>query len=106
MAALIAELQLAKELNVTLEDYKLSVDNALMDAQKATDLSSALLDLARASYDISQITFSAVRLDEILMDAKLSVWSKNAAYQINISYNQPMDQLDMEGFEMREIRIY
>jgi len=101
LAALIAELQLAKELNVTLEDYKISVDNALMDAQRATDLSSALLDLARASYDISQIAFSSVRLDEILMDAKLSVRSKNVAYQINVSYNQPIDQVEIEGFEMR-----
>lgn len=102
LAALIAELQLAKELNTTLEEYKVSVDNALQDAQKATDLSSALLDLARASYDISQISFVPLRLDELLMDAQLSVIGKNPSYKVKISYQamQEVNQEEMEGFEM------
>jgi len=101
LASLIAELQLAKELNVSLDDYKISVDNALIDAQKATDLSSALLDLARASFDISQISFVNLRLDEILMDAKLSVLAKNPNYKINVSYNPIFDSQEIEGFEIK-----
>lgn len=91
LSALIAELQLAKELNVTLDDYKQSIDNALSDAQKATDLSTALLDLARANYDISQVSFVKLRLDEVLMDAKLNILGKNNHYKISVNY----DNLEM-----------
>ena len=54
LSTLIAELELAKELNVTLDDYKISINNALQDATHASQLSSALLDFARASYDASR----------------------------------------------------
>ncbi len=87
LSALIAELQLAKELNVSIDDYKNSIDNALDDAQKATQLSSALLDLARASYDVSQISFVSLRIDEVLMEAKLSIFSKNPEYQVKINFD-------------------
>lgn len=86
LSTLIAELELAKELNVTLDDYKLSIDNALQDANDASELSSALLDFARASYDISQISFSNLRLDEILAEAKLGLLQKNGNYKIGINY--------------------
>ncbi|MBY0068256.1 HAMP domain-containing sensor histidine kinase [Empedobacter falsenii] len=94
LSALIAELQLAKELNETLDEYKQSIDNALSDAEKATNLSTALLDLARANYDISQVTFVKIRLDEILIDAKLYILNKNLDYKINVSY----DNLDLSEF--------
>jgi len=94
LSALIAELQLAKELNITLEDYKQSIDNALSDAEKATNLSTALLDLARANYDISQVSFVKVRLDEILIDAKLYILNKNHDYKVNVSY----ENLDLNDF--------
>lgn len=86
LSTLIAELELAKELNVTLDDYKLSIDNALQDANDASELSSALLDFARASYDVSQISLAKVRLDEILAEAKLALLQKNINYKIGINY--------------------
>ncbi|MBV8326889.1 HAMP domain-containing sensor histidine kinase [Chryseobacterium sp.] len=86
LSTLIAELELAKELNVTLDDYKLSIDNALQDANDASELSSALLDFARASYDVSQISFTNIRLDEILAEAKLALIKKNTHYKIGINY--------------------
>lgn len=36
LSTLIAELELAKELNITLDDYKISIDNALQDANHAS----------------------------------------------------------------------
>jgi len=86
LSILITELELAKELNVTLEDYKNSIDNALQDAQQASQLSSALLDFARASYDVSQISFTDLRLDEVLADAKIALIQKNSDYRVGINY--------------------
>ncbi|WP_333852107.1 sensor histidine kinase [Epilithonimonas sp.] len=102
LATLITELELAKELNTTLEDYKRSVDNALQDAQQASELSSALLDFARASYDVSQISFVNLRLDEVLADAKIALLQKNPDYRVGINYidglaNQEESSYDFWG---------
>lgn len=99
LSTLIAELELAKELNVTLEDYKVSIDNALQDATHASELSSALLDFARASYDVSQISFVDLRLDEILADAKLALLQKNPDYKIGIQYMDNLADKDESNYD-------
>lgn len=99
LSTLIAELELAKELNVTLDDYKISIDNALQDANHASQLSSALLDFARASYDVSQISFVDVRLDEILADAKVALLQKNQTYKIGIHYMDNLADKDESNYD-------
>lgn len=99
LSTLIAELELAKELNITLDDYKISIDNALQDANHASQLSSALLDFARASYDVSQISFTDVRLDEILADAKVALLQKNSEYRIGIHYMDNLADKDESNYD-------
>lgn len=99
LSTLIAELELAKELNVTLDDYKISIDNALQDATHASQLSSALLDFARASYDASQISFTDLRLDEILADAKVDLLQKNPDYRIGIHYMDNLADKDESNYD-------
>lgn len=99
LSTLIAELELAKELNITLDDYKISIDNALQDANHASQLSSALLDFARASYDVSQISFVDVRLDEILADAKVALLQKNSTYKIGIHYMDNLADKDESNYD-------
>ncbi|MCS3532535.1 HAMP domain-containing sensor histidine kinase [Chryseobacterium sp. JUb7] len=99
LSTLIAELELAKELNITLDDYKISIDNALQDANHASQLSSALLDFARASYDVSQISFVDLRLDEILADAKVALLQKNSTYKIGIHYMDNMADKDESNYD-------
>lgn len=99
LSTLIAELELAKELNTTLDDYKLSIDNALQDANHASQLSSALLDFARASYDVSQISFTDLRLDEILADAKVALLQKNHQYRVGINYMDEFADKDESNYD-------
>lgn len=88
LSILIAEIELGKELNQTVEDYKASLDNALQEANHVSELSTALLDFARANYDISQIKLSDLRIDEVLVDAKLNLLNKkDVKYKIGISYS-------------------
>lgn len=86
LAAMIAELELAKELNTDVDEYRRSIDIALSDAREATVLSAALLDFARANYDSSQVAFTELRLDEILIDAKLIVLEKDRNYRVGVSF--------------------
>lgn len=99
LSTLIAELELAKELNITLDDYKISIDNALQDANHASQLSSALLDFARASYDVSQISFVDLRLDEVLADAKVALLQKNSTYKIGIHYMDNLADKDESNYD-------
>ncbi|MPT31611.1 MAG: HAMP domain-containing histidine kinase [Chryseobacterium sp.] len=101
LSILITELELAKELNVTVEDYKTSIDNALQDANHASQLSSALLDFARASYDVSQISFVDLRMDEILADAILALFRKNKDYKIDINYMSNDADKDESNYDFR-----
>lgn len=86
LASMIAELELAQQLNTEVEEYRASIDSALLDAKDATVLSTALLDFARANYDSSQVNFTEIRLDEILLEAKLVVLEKNKDYRVSISF--------------------
>lgn len=99
LSTLISELELAKDLNTTLDDYKISVDNALQDAHHASKLSSALLDFARASYDISQISFTELRLDEVLVDAKVALLQKNSEYKVGIHYMDNAADKDESNYD-------
>ena len=99
LSTLIAELELAKELNVTLDDYKISIDNALQDANHASQLSTALLDFARANYDVSQISFKEVRIDEILADSKVSLIQKNPIYNVGIHYMNQAEDADESHYK-------
>ncbi len=87
LAAMIAELELAQQLNTNVDEYFNSIDRALLDAKEATVLSTALLDFARANYDSSQVNFEEIRLDEILLEAKLVVLEKNKDYRVSISFD-------------------
>jgi len=87
LAAMIAELELAQQLNTNVDEYFHSIDRALLDAKEATVLSTALLDFARANYDSSQVNFEEIRVDEILLEAKLVVLEKNKDYRVSISFD-------------------
>lgn len=92
LSILIAEIELGKELNHTIDDYKTSLDNALEEANHVSQLSTALLDFARANYDRSQIKMSDIRIDEVLVDAKLNLLNKKEVkYKIGISYKNLED---------------
>ena len=86
MAAIIAELELSLNKQKTSEEYRIVIKNTLSDAQKITKLSNNLLDLAKASYDPSEITFKSIRIDEILIDACGQVQQANTNYHTKLSF--------------------
>lgn len=86
LAAIITELELSEQRDRDLAEYKTVIRNALGDAQKLAKLSNSLLDLAKASYDPSEIRFRKIRLDEVLLDAQLQVTALHPDYQIGIAF--------------------
>ena len=99
MAALIAELELSLYKERSSEDYKKVVENALSDARNIEKLSNGLMDLAKASYNTEQISMSAIRLDEVLLDASAMVMKAHSGYNVDLRFED-----DTEDDEMVTIR--
>lgn len=91
LAAIITELELSISRERSVEEYKDAIQNSLNDAHKLASLSSNLLDLAKASYDPSEIAMRVLRVDEILMDAALEIQKKNAGYKATIFFKHEFE---------------
>jgi signal transduction histidine kinase len=60
------------------------------------------LDLAKASYDRSEIAFKPIRIDEILLDARQQVQKANPDYKIDIHFENDFEndnQISVNGNE-------
>jgi signal transduction histidine kinase len=102
LAAIITELELATNKDKSIQEYKSVIQNVLRDAQKLVRLSNSLLDLARASYDSSEIAFKPIRIDEALLDARRQVLQVNPNYKIDLRFEKDFEaenQISVNGNE-------
>lgn len=102
LAAIIAELELSTLKERSIADYKQVIGNTLNDANKLVRLSNSMLDFAKASYDPTEISFRAIRVDEALLDARQQVQQANSAYKIDIHFSADIDdenQVTINGNE-------
>lgn len=67
LSSIISELDLSTHRERSIKEYQEVIENTLKDAQKLAGLSNSLLDFAKASYDLSEIAFREIRLDEVLI---------------------------------------
>lgn len=92
LAILIGEIDLALLKDRTLEEYKETLINSRQDTNKLITFLNGLLDLAKASYDESKISMSVIRIDEILLDARELVLKGNKEYNVELVFNQEIDE--------------
>lgn len=91
LSMIISELELALIKERKTEDYKETMERVLSDAKRLVRLSNGLLDLAKASYDQSEIAMKEIRLDELLLDARENVIKTNPSYKVNIIFEQEIE---------------
>ncbi|ROI01652.1 HAMP domain-containing protein [Chryseobacterium sp. G0240] len=101
LSAIITELELASEKELTREEYQQTIQYALEDARNMAKLSNSLMDLAKASYDPNEISFSEVRLDEILLESYAKLTRENSGYKISLNIEDTVEeqQLIIQGNE-------
>ena len=92
LAAMIVELELAEHKTQDARSYKLVLQAALSDARKLVRLSNSLLDLAKASYDPSEIAFKPIRADEVLLDARQELQQAYPDYKIELHFRADWDE--------------
>ncbi|AZA77830.1 HAMP domain-containing protein [Chryseobacterium sp. G0186] len=101
LAAIITELELASEKEHTNEEYRQTIQFALDDARNMVTLSNSIMDLAKASYDPNEISFSEVRIDEILLESYSKIIKENSGYKVTLNIDREVEepQLIVQGNE-------
>ena len=94
LSTIITELELSSNKPRSIEQYQQTIRLTLKDAQTLAKLTTSLLDLAKASYDPTQISFKALRIDEILLDAKHQLEKQVPSYHITIDFTEIPDGED------------
>jgi signal transduction histidine kinase len=92
LAAMIAELELIRQRPRQLGEYQQAIDLALEDARKVSRLASGLMDMAKADYDQVTISFKPLRLDELLLDARMELLKGNPGYSVEIAFEQELEE--------------
>ncbi|MBP2619410.1 sensor histidine kinase [Chryseobacterium jejuense] len=101
LSAIITELELSSEKEQTKEEYQQTIQYALDDARNMVKLSNSLMDLAKASYDPNEISFSEIRLDEILLESYSKIIKENQVYKVSLNIDSTIEehQLVVQGNE-------
>jgi len=75
----------------TQSEYEAILESVLEDIKNLNALSNGLLDLAKASSDISAIALLPLRIDEILWETRAELIDRKKDYKISIEFIQPID---------------
>lgn len=75
----------------TQEEYRTTLESVLEDIKNLNALSNGLLDLAKASSDISAVALHALRIDEILWQTRSELLARKKDYNITIHFSQDID---------------
>ncbi|WP_159451804.1 HAMP domain-containing sensor histidine kinase [Sphingobacterium psychroaquaticum] len=85
----IADLALSKER--TIEEYQKAMTKIIDAAENLEKKTSALLLLARTGYENNSLNFKPVRIDQIIMDADLTVKAINEHFRVKTDFTMLPD---------------
>jgi signal transduction histidine kinase len=94
LATIIAEAEVSTMKERSPGEYRETLIQIRHDARRLTRLAGDLLDLAKASYDPSGISFKELRLDEVLLDARQLVLQANPNYHIDLFFEKEIEEGD------------
>jgi signal transduction histidine kinase len=79
------------------EEYKAILHSIFEDIRSLSKLSNGLLELAQTSLDLSVVRFEAIRVDELLWQARSELIKKQPSYTVNIEFEElPEDENYLE----------
>ncbi|GHE23532.1 HAMP domain-containing sensor histidine kinase [Sphingobacterium griseoflavum] len=91
----IADLALSKQRNV--DEYKYSIQKIADAAENLEKKTSALLLLARTGFENNNLNFKPVRIDQIIMDAEMTVKAINEHFHIKTDFSMlPDDSIKLK----------
>jgi signal transduction histidine kinase len=99
LSIIIGEIELSLSKERELSEYRTTLETILNDSKKIAQLSETFLDLAKASYDKSEVQFQAIRLDECLIEASHKLQKNYPQYKIEMELPEDMEeeQITVQG---------
>jgi signal transduction histidine kinase len=88
LALIMSEVEVALMKSRTEAYYEDALKGILEEVKQMNELVSRLLELARTEEHAFRVTFSKIRIDEVLWQAQASIQQKNPGYQVHINYDQ------------------
>ena len=73
------------------QDYQVTIGSVLEDIQELAQLSNALLELAKVSEDRKDLLTEIIRIDDLLLDSRLSMMQANVNYNVTIDFDDLPD---------------
>ncbi|MCH7401531.1 ATP-binding protein [Belliella kenyensis] len=92
LSILIGEIELSLSKERDTDMYRETLSTILKDAKKMAQLSESFLDLAKASYDKTQVKFQQIRVDECLIDASHKLQLAHADYKVELLIPEDLEE--------------
>jgi len=94
LALIMSEVEVALMKERSPEYYDEALKGILEEVKEMNELVSRLLELARTEEHAFRVTFSKIRIDEVLWQAQASIQQKNPGYNVHITYDQIPEKED------------
>ncbi|WP_159467222.1 cell wall metabolism sensor histidine kinase WalK [Dyadobacter sp. 3J3] len=88
LALIMSEVEVALMKARNGDYYEEALKGILEEVKEMNELVSRLLELARTEEHAFRVTFSKIRIDEVLWQAQASIQQKNSGYKVHINYDQ------------------
>jgi signal transduction histidine kinase len=88
LALIMSEVEVTLMKARTVEYYEDALRGILEEVKEMNELVSRLLELARTEEHAFRVTFSKIRIDEVLWQSQASIQQKNPDYHVHINYDQ------------------
>ncbi|CAG5004360.1 Signal transduction histidine-protein kinase ArlS [Dyadobacter sp. CECT 9275] len=91
LALIMSEVEVTLMKERSASSYQEALKGILGEVKEMNELVSRLLELARTEEEAFKVTFSKIRVDEVLWQAKAFVQQKNTSYNVHIHYDKIPD---------------
>lgn len=99
LALIMSEVELALMKERDQSYYEEALKGIMSEAREMTELVNRLLELARTEEHAFRVTFSKIRVDEVLWQAKAYVEQKNPGYEVFIHYDKiPENEEELQRY--------
>lgn len=95
LALIMSEVELTLMKPRSGEYYEEALRGILGEVKEMNELVNRLLELARTEEHAFRVTFSKIRIDEVLWQAQAYVQQKHPGYQVHIQYDQIPDNEEL-----------
>jgi len=94
LTAISGQLEVVLLKNRSAEDYKTAVESVLQDIHKLNKLANRLLLLAQTGTDAPEANFKAVRVDDILWEARTDLLKMKSDYTVEVDLDETITDLE------------